>query len=178
LNRILFNYACQVQLFPKSRQFVVDGKTFFGMIDQGLWTYRAARIQLVGVDLPDTRPKAQGKPDKDAVEKFNRASQCLALALWGPQALLPPEEIDWTKVYGPRIIVSPLRPNEFGRVVARAYLQVVRLNVLYQNLCHSVTGFKFLDLGAFVNYLSNYGWSLDKAREIYADFQPIDCTLG
>lgn len=175
MNRLIFNYPCNVEPTPKSAQLVVDGRTFFASIDLGFWITRRSRVQLIGVDLPEAKP-GQAVGSEDAV-KFERAKKCLALALYGPAALedrpvtgqLPP---------GRRIIVAPMRPNEHGRVVARAYLQVARNNILYSNLCNSVAGFNFLDVNAYINFLGNWGWDLAKAREIHDGFEVLDCTLG
>jgi hypothetical protein len=175
MNRLIYNYPCNVHPTPKSSQLVVDGRTFFGEIDLGLWIVRRSRVQLIGVDLPEAKP-GQAASSDDA-QKAERAKKCLSLALYGPAGL---EDVKPTGVppVGRRIIVAPMRPNEHGRVVARVYLQVARTYALYSNLTSSIAGFSFLDVNAFMNFLGNWGWDLNKAREIHDSYQVMDCSIG
>ena len=182
MNRLIYNYPCNVEPLPKSGQLVVDGRTFFGDIDLGLWLSRRSRIQLIGVDIPEAK-QGQATSSEDAA-MAERARQCLALALYGPAALPDgvPGVVKPAGVLAPRgrrIIIAPMRPNEHGRIVARAYLQVARANILYSNtLGESIAGFNFLDVNDFINFCGNYGWDLAKAAEILTGFEIMDCSLG
>jgi len=174
VNRLVFNYPCDVLPTPKSNQLVVDGRTFYGRIDLGFRTYLERRVQLIGVDIPETR---QGASPED-VAKFDRARQCLALAFYGEKVLTEDAVKDPRSVPGRRIILGPMRPNEHGRVVTRAYLQVARNNIMYSNLCNTVAGYSFLDVNGFINFCGNWGWDLTKAKEIHDGFDVMDLTVG
>ena len=180
INRIIFNYPCVVKL-NKAGARVVDGRTFYGQIDQGLRHFTEARINLIGVDLPPTKTQEIRGPAREItqedLDRFDRAKTCLAMALWSKDILTevtPPPR----NSVGRRIIVSTLRPNENNRTVARAYIQIARQNPLYSNLCHSVAGFSFMDVNSFVNFMGNWSWNLDKAVEILDSFELLDSSIG
>lgn len=171
MNRLARNFPTEV-CRTKSGQFVSDGRTFSGWMDHGYDILVRRKIQLLGVELPDTR----ANPDPEVSAKFDRAKQCLSLALFGPKALAAPAAED-PSVPGRRIMVSPLRPNEFGRALVRAYIQVARANIMFEHLCHSAAGYHFLDVGAFMQFTANYGWNLDKAQEVLGSFELIDVVI-
>lgn len=167
MNLVCRNFPARI--LPGKDMMTIDGRTFVVEIDRDWNDYSIKKLRLLNVGFPEVRPDSP----PEIKEKFEKARKCLTLALIGDQF----ETDKPTLVQGRHIIVSPLKPNEDGKAAVRAYVQIGRDNVIFRHLVLSYRHLLFMHVNAYMAYLEDLGWDLDKAKEILATLQPMDLTF-
>lgn len=152
MNKLIHNYPCRVL-------DIVDGRTFDGLLDLGFNLQQKLRIQMAGVELPDTKSK-----DPEVKADLDRAKNCLRLALMGGG--------DYPK--GRRVIVAPTKPNRYNRSYFRVYVSVNRDNIAYPPLCAKYAALRFMDANNYQQLCYENHFDLAFAASILDDFEPRD----
>jgi hypothetical protein len=169
VNKLCCNYPALALASPGGK--TADGRTFDCRITQGWGVYSDTRIQLHEVELPDTLGDCTTDEDR---ERFQRARDCLTLALLGEKAFQEPLK---EGAPGRTCVVAPHKFNRYNRAYVRCYLQTARVNVLHSFLSFKVARIAFLDVNRLMFHLAARRYDLNEAREILDSFEIMDLTF-